>query len=422
MPLKDTDVKTAQATDKPYKLQDENGLYLLVKPLTDGSTAKYWRYDYSYAGKRKTLSIGTYPETTITAARKAHQAARALLNAGKCPSTEKQRQKKEIIDAEHAKTPFKQVALDWHNQQKWNWCDKYINTVLSRLESDVFPAIGTIGINEVKPADVIKIIRTIGEAGHIPKAHEVLNNINSIYRYAKSLELADKNPADIDASLHLKPHVKQHRATVTEPSKIGGLLRAIDNYHGYFVTVCALKLAPMLMLRPSELRACQWQEIDLDAATLTIQAKRMKLKQHRKEANLESDWHIVPLPHQAVAILKELHHHTGYSVHVFPNVRTPSRPMSAETMNKALRTCGIESDTLTAHGFRAMASTLLNEMGWNPDAIERQLHHTEKNKVRGSYNHAKYLAERREMLQAWADYLDSLREGAQVIPFKSKAG
>ncbi|TXH67317.1 MAG: integrase, partial [Thiothrix sp.] len=246
-----------------------------------------------------------------------------------------------------------------------------------------------------------------------------------------TLDLADRNPADIDTSPHLKPHVKQHRATVTDPNKIGNILRAIDAYHGYFATLCALKLAPMLMLRPSELRACQWQEIDLDAATLTIQAKRMKLKQHRKEANLESDWHIVPLPRQAVTILKELHPHTGYSVHVFPNVRTPSRPMSAETMNKALRTCGIESDTLTAHGFRAMASTLLNRMRgkenqrlWDADLIEWQLAHQNEN-VRSRFNRAdseEALSQRREMLQAWADYLDTLRAGAQVIPFKAKAG
>ena len=422
MPLKEVDLKAAIATDKPYKLQDGGGLHVVVKRLADGSTGKYWRYNYSYAGKYKTLSIGSYPEINMTAARKAHQAAKALLNAGTCPSAEKQRQKQELIQSASNQVPFKQVALDWHNQQKWNWCDKYIKTVLSRLERDVFPTIGAMGVNDVKPADIIKIIRTIGEAGSIPKAHEVFNNLNAIYRYAGSLELADRNPADIDVSNHLKPHVKRHRATITDPIKIGEVLRAIDAYHGYFATVCALKLAPMLMLRPSELRACQWQEIDLEAATITIQAKRMKMRKHRKDANLESDWHDVPLPRQAVAILKELHQHTGHSVHVFPNVRSPKRCMSQDAINRAMQGAGIDAESLTAHGFRAMASTLLNEMGWNPDAIERQLHHAEKNKVRGSYNHAKYLAERRDMLQAWADYLDSLRAGAQVLPFKAKAG
>ncbi|TXH66748.1 MAG: DUF4102 domain-containing protein [Thiothrix sp.] len=431
MTIKESELKAAVATDKPYKLQDGGGLYVSVKRLADGSTGKYWRYDYSYAGKRKTLSIGLYPEINMTAARKAHQAAKALLNAGKCPSTEKQRQKKESAQEASNQVPFKQVALDWYNQQKWNWCDKYIKTVLSRLERDVFPVIGAMGINEVKPADVIKIIRTIGEAGSIPKAHEVLNNLNAIYRYAGSLELADRNPADIDASIHLKPHVKQPRATIIEPSKIGEVLRSIDAYHGYFSTVCALKLAPMLMLRPSELRACEWQEIDLEAATLTIQAKRMKMRKHRKDANLESDWHVVPLPSQAVAILKELHQHTGHSVHVFPNVRSPKRCMSQDAINKALGACGIASNDLTAHGFRGMASTLLNRMRgkdnqrlWDADLIEQQLAHKDGS-VRGRYNRAdspEAINQRREMLQAWADYLDSLKAGAQVIPFKAKAG
>lgn len=431
MPLKESDLKAAVATDKPYKLQDGNGLYVLVKRLADGSTGKYWRYDYSYAGKRKTLSIGSYPEINMTAARKAHQAAKALLNAGTCPSAEKQRQKQELIQSASNQVPFKQIALDWYNHQKWNWCDKYITTVLSRLDRDVFPAIGAIGVNDVKPADIIKIIRTIGEAGSIPKAHEVLNNLNAIYRYAMSLELADRNPADIDASIHLKPHVKQPRSTIIEPNKIGEALRSIDAYHGYFATVCALKLAPILMLRPSELRTCQWQEIDLEGATLIIEAKRMKLRKHRKDANLESDRHIVPLPYQAVAIFKELHNHTGHSAHVFPNVRDPKRCMSADTINKALGACGIASNDLTAHGFRGMASTLLNRMRgkdsqrlWDADLIEQQLAHKDGS-VRGRYNRAdspEAINQRREMLQQWADYLDSLRVGAQVLPFKAKVG
>lgn len=431
MTIKEADLKAAIATDKPYKLQDVNGLYVLVKRLADGSTGKYWRYDYSYAGKRKTLSIGSYPQTNMTAARKAHQAAKALLNEGKCPSAEKQRHKKEATQEASGQVPFKQVALDWYNQQKWNWCDKYIKTVLSRLERDVFPVIGAMGINEVKPADVIKIIRAIGEAGSIPKAHEVFNNLNAIYRYAGSLELADRNPADIDVSIHLKPHVKQPRATITDPIKIGEVLRAIDDYHGYFATVCALKLAPMLMLRPSELRACEWQEINLEAATLTIQAKRMKMRKHRKDANLESDWHVVPLPRQAVAILKELHQHTGHSVHVFPNVRSPKRCMSQDAINRAMQGAGIDAASLTAHGFRAMASTLLNRVRgkdnhrlWDEDLIEQQLAHKDGS-MRGRYNRAdsqEALIQRREMLQAWADYLDSLRAGAQVLPFKAKAG
>ncbi|HPQ95463.1 MAG: tyrosine-type recombinase/integrase [Thiothrix sp.] len=416
MPLKESDVKHAVAADKPHKLSDDDGLYLLVKPLKDGKTGKYWRYDYMFAGKRKTLAYGAYPQVGITAARKAHQNARALLNSGICPSTEKRKHKQEQARIERTATSFRQVATDWHNHQKHNWVAKYAAIIMNRLEKDVFPHIGAMGIAEVKPADVVAIIKQTGDSGHIPKAREILNNLNAIYRYALTLELADRNPAGIDPSLILKPHVKKHHATITDPVQIGEMLRAIDAYHGHIATRAALQLASMVMLRPGELVGLLWDEVDLEAGTVTIEAARMKLRRHLKDANRAEDSHTVPLPHQAVALLKDLHQYTGYSPYLFPSMRTPKKGMNRDTLNTALRYMGIPASNMTAHGFRAMASTLLNEMGWNADVIERQLAHKGRDVVRRSYNHAGYLEERRAMLQTWADYLDSLRDGADVIP------
>ena len=410
--LTDSKVKTAtcKADGKPLNLSDGGGLYLHVK----AGSKKVWRYNYRMDGKTKTLTIGSYPEVSLKQAREQHEDARALLARGVDPSGHKQALKAARTDiVAHS---FEAIAREWFERNKPTWSQSHIDRTSSYLERDVFPWLGKFNINQVTPSDIIRVVQRVESRGAQEAARRVKQYILQVYKYAVTLELASRNPAaDIDNRIILKPRSKKHFATITDPMKVGQLMRDIDLYQGSPVVRCALQLSPLVMLRPSELRAAEWSEIDLDAATWTIEIRRMKAPTHVKQANQST--HIVPLSRQAVAILRELHPLTGRFKYVFPSARGASKPLSDNGVRTALRTMGYDNDTMTPHGFRGMASSLLNELGWNPDAIERQLAHKDGNKIRAAYNRTDYMAERIAMMQAWADHLDTLKAGGKVIPF-----
>jgi len=314
---------------------------------------------------------------------------------------------------------FQGVALAWFDHKEPSWGDSHIKRTKGYFKNDIYPCLGHLHINEITTSDVVGLMQKIEARGAGDAARRVKQYILQVYKYAKTLGLASHNPAaDIDNSIVLRPRVKKHYATITDPVAIGQLMRDIDQYKGSYIVRFALQLSPLVMLRPTELRAGEWSEIDLDAGLWTIPVARMKVKKHIKEANQST--HIVPLPRQAIAILKELQPYSVKFKYLFPSARGASRPLSDNGVRVALRTMGYDNDAITPHGFRGMASTLLNQLGWNPDAIERQLAHQDTNRIRAAYNHAQYLEERREMLQAWADYLDTLKEGGQVVPFERR--
>jgi integrase len=410
--LRDSIVKNAKtkADGKPADYADGEGLRLHVT-----TSGKYWHYRYRWDVKGKELSLGTYPTVSLKEARERHEEAKALSALGINPRSYRKQMK--AAKAELNSRSFQAIALEWLARSLPTWSKSHAVRVQRYLEKDVFPALGVMQINEVKPADIIRVVQRVEARWAGDAARRVKQYIHQVYTYAVTLELAERNPAaDIDNNIIFKPRTKKHFATLTDPVKIGQLLRDMDDYQGSLVVRSALCLSPLVLLRPGELRAAEWSEIDLDQSIWTIPIKRMKAPTHIKQAN--QSVHIVPLSHQAVAIFKELHSYTGKFKYVFPSARGVSRPLSDNGVRVALRTMGYDNQMITPHGFRGMASSLLNELGWKPDAIERQLAHKEANQIRAAYNRAEYLEERREMLQAWADYLDSLRVGGQILTFR----
>ncbi len=412
--LNDSTIKNAKpnAEGKPRNLSDGGGLYLHIR--TNG---KVWRYNYRRAtdSKMQTLTIGSYPEISLKEARERHEAARALLSRGTDPCSYKQTLKAANIEAlQHS---FGSIAQEWFNRGANGWSDSHKERTASSLRRDILPWIGNTNINKVTSSDIIKIIQRVESRGAADTARRVKQYILQVYKYAVTMELAERNPAaDIENTIILKPYTRKHFATITNPLQVGQLLRDMDTYQGSFIVRCALRLSPLVMLRPGELRAAEWSEIDLESGLWTIPIRRMKAPTHIKQANQSN--HTVPLSQQAIAIIRELYPLTGRFKYVFPSARGASRCMSENAVRAALRTLGYDNDTMTPHGFRGMASSLLNELGWNPDAIERQLAHKEPNPIRAAYNRAEYLEERIAMMQAWADYLDKLRTGGQVLRFK----
>lgn len=391
-------IKNVKATDKPQKLSDGGGLYLLVQP----NGAKYWRLDYRFAGKRKTLAIGVYPDISLSDARERRETARKLLANGADPGDIKKAQKAASVAL--TENSFEIVAREWFMKHAPNWAGTHSSKVIRRLEVDAFPWIGARPIGEITAPELLAMLRRVESRGALDTAHRVHQNCGQVFRYAIATGRAQRDPsADLRGAL--PPANRQHYPTITDPQAIGELLRAIDGYIGTYSTRYALRLAPMLFVRPSELRKAEWCEFNLDKAEWRIPATRMKMK----------TLHIVPLSTQAVAILRELHLITGAGKYVFPSPRTTTKPMSDNTINAALHRMGYKGE-FVGHGFRHMASTLLNEQGWNRDAIERQLAHAERDGVRAAYNYAEYLPERKRMMQAWADHLDGLASGANVIP------
>lgn len=391
MPLTDLAVRKAAVRDKPYRLSDEKGLYLEVAL----SGSKYWRWKFRFAGKEKRLALGVYPEVSLAEARAARDGARKLLASGVDPSEARKAQKASRVEL--AENSFEAVAREWFAKYAPTWVDTHSEKIIRRLERDIFPWVGSRPIDKVTAPILLVCLRRIEDRGAIETAHRALQNCGQVFRYAIATGRAER---DVSADLRgaLSPVVESHHASITDPKAIGALLRSIEGYEGSLVTKCALRLAALLFVRPGELRKAEWAEFDLDKAEWRIPAKRMKMR----------EVHIVPLATQAMAILRDLQALTGHGRYVFPGARTNGRPMSENTVNAALRRLGYAKDEMTGHGFRSMASTILNEQNWSRDAIERQLAHGERNNVRAAYNFAEYLPERRRMMQAWAEYLDSM--------------
>lgn len=402
-------VKNAKPKDKPYKLTDGLGLYILVK-----KTGKYWRYDYRFNNKRKTLALGVYPDVSLEDAREAHRTARKQVLDKADPSHERKIEKiKSKIQTENT---FQAIASEWMDKRKkgidkkkQGWSDSYFKNVSSRLKNNVFPWIGNSPIAEIEAPEILAIIKRMEDRGVYHSAHKVRSFCSQIFMYAIATQRATSDPAHAVKGSMIAEE-RKHYATITDPQKIGGLLRAIDDYQGEIVTRYALKLAPLVFVRPAELRHAEWNEINFNDSEWLIPAHKMKM---RKE-------HLIPLSKQALEILEAIKPFTGNGNYVFPSIRSRSRPMSENTINASLRRMGYSKEEMTGHGFRAMASTLLNEQGFNSDHIERQLAHTETNKSRKPYNHADYLTQRKDMMQHWANYLDGLKSGAEVVSIIGK--
>lgn len=398
-------IRNARPSDKVQRLFDGGGLYLEVAP--NGS--RYWRMKYRYAGKEKRLAFGVFPEVTLSEARAKRDAARSAIREGRDPSAERRANRlRAVLSAE---TTFEAIGREWLATQKKKLAASTFVKSEWMLVDNVFPWLGSRPIAEIDAPELLAVLRRIEARGAHETAHRTKEKCGQVFRYAVATGRASRDPsADLRGAL--APIVRTSRAAVTDPGLMGDLLRAIDGYTGQFATRCALRLAPLLFVRPGELRHAEWSEMDLDAAVWRIPAHKMKMR----------EVHTVPLSPQAVAILRELEPLTGRGRYLFPSLRTPAEPMSENTVNAALRRLGYDKDTMTGHGFRAMASTRLNEMGWAPDVIERQLAHAERNKVRAAYNRAQYMAERKKMMAAWADYLDQLRaDTGKVVAFKRKA-
>ncbi len=391
VPLSEAKVRTAKPRKSPQKFFDGGGLFLLVTP----SGGKLWNLKYRFNGKERKLSLGSYPEISLAEARQRKEEARALLANEVDPGEIKKAQQA----AESAETDtFEVIAREWHSRFAPTWAKSHAGKIIRRFELYVFPWIGSKEITSISAKEMLGVLRRVEEKGIIETAHRIQQSCGRVFRYAIATGRADRDPTG-DLRGALPPANTKHMASIIDPREIGGLLRAIDGYNGSIVTRCALRLAPLVFVRPGELRHGEWTEIDFDTKEWRIPAGKMKSKFQ----------HIVPLSNQSVEVLKEILPLTGKGRYVFPSPRTGNRPMSDNAVLAALRRMGYEKDEMSGHGFRSMASTLLNEQGWNRDAIERQLAHTEKNSVRASYNFAEYLPERRKMMQSWADYLDSLR-------------
>ncbi|MEO8400734.1 MAG: integrase arm-type DNA-binding domain-containing protein [Gammaproteobacteria bacterium] len=398
MPLKDVTCRNAKPREKAYKLSDEKGLYLFIKPNGTNS----WRLKYRILGKEKTLSIGLYPDVSLQAARNARDNARTKLADKIDPGLAKQVSKRSAKEA--AENSFEMIAREWFIKFSSKWSPSHSERILRRLEKDIFPWLGKRPIAEISAPELLAVLRRMESRGAIETAHRASQNCGQIFRYAIATGHAERDPsADLKGAI--PPPKKAHHASIINPSKIGELLRAIDGYQGHFVTKCALRLAPLVFVRPGELRHAEWCEFNLATDEWRIPAEKMKMRVT----------HIVPLSTQAIAVIRELRSLTGDGKYLFPSVRSSKRAMSENTVLGALRRLGYTSDEMTGHGFRSMASTLLNEQGWNPDAIERQLAHGERNTVRAAYNYAEYLPERKKMMQHWADYLDKLKNSNNVV-------
>ncbi|WP_224983564.1 tyrosine-type recombinase/integrase [Geomonas agri] len=408
-PLSDPQIRNAKPKNKDYKLMDGYGLFLLVTP----SSGKLWRFDYRFGNKRKTMALGTYPAIPLEEARKRREDAKALLAHNIDPSGIKKAKKAAGEDADA--NSFEVVAREWHVKFSPSWSDSHAFWVIRRLEQYVFPDIGARPIGDLKAPDVLKVLRRI-ETLTLETAHRVKFVIGQVFRYAVGSGRADRDPT-ADLKGLLPPRSQKHHAAITEPKEVAGLLRAIDGFTGTFTVKCAMQLAPLVFLRPGELRQAEWSEFDLGAAEWNIPIERMKLKKRVKEYRAGQK-HLVPLSSQAIAILQSLKALTGQSKYVFPSARSFTRPMSNMAINAALERMGYKGE-MTAHGFRALARTILDEvLQCRVDLVEHQLGHAVKDPNGRAYNRTAHLSERRKMMQVWADYLEGLKVGAKVLPLK----
>ena len=398
MPGKITDaaIKNAKPSEKVQKLFYEEGLFLLIPP----SGGKWWRFKYHLGGKEKLLSLGVYPAVSLKEARSRRDEAKALLAQGIDPSTAKKEAKKSAaaVTREHDAT-FEAVAREWYSKKTVALSSGHQRKVLSRLENQLFPHIGGIPLTMLESAHVLSAVRHAEERGFIETAHRLVQLVGQVCRYAR---LCGYIKYDIAAGLveALPPIQRGHYAAMTDPTEIGHLLRAIETYPGDISMVYALRIMPYVFVRSGELRAAEWSEFNLAAAEWVIPAVRMKMKRP----------HVVPLARQVVSLLSEIAKYTCGGRYVFPSSFSASKCISDVGFLNTLRRMGYSKEQMTIHGFRSMASTLLNEQGYRADVIEVQLSHGDQDAIRAAYNRALYLDERRRMMQEWADYLDGLRE------------
>ena len=414
-PLSDAKCRNAKIKPRQYYLPDGNGLRLLVKP----SGVKVWRYDYTRpSGKKNSLTIANYPALSLEEARKKRAEFESLLAKKVDPS--------EVRKTSQAET-FEPLAMEWLKKKKQVWSATHTETTLARMTNNLFPWIGTRPVKEITAPELLAVLRRIETRGAIETAHRCKSIAGQVFRYAISTGRAERDVA-ADLTGALQEVIPQHHSAITDPKELAQLLRDIDQYKGHLITRAALAIAPLVFQRPGELRFAEWSEIDLDTATWSIPIERMKLKKTKK-VDRAGEKHFVPLSRQAVEILQMIHPLTGRGKLVFPSARiapdatgTSAKPLSENTLNAALRRLGYDKHTMTTHGWRAVARSLLDEiLGHKPTAIEKQLFRAVSDPLGESYNRAQHLDERREMMQRWADYLNGLKnDSAKVIPLKKK--
>ena len=401
MPLSDKAIKAIKPADKVKRYSDEKGLYLEVAP----SGGKLWRLKYRYGGKEKRLSFGAYPDTSLKRARERRDEARELLAAGIDPGQARKEAKEERAAAVAADAAtFEAVAREWFERHRDGWADSHSGKIIARLENDLFPWLGQRQIAEITAPDVLACLRRIEARGALDTAHRAGQNASQVFRYAIATGRAERDPVP-DLRGALPPARGKNFAAVTDPAAAAALLRALDAFQGTFVVQCALRLSPLVFVRPGELRKARWADIDLEREEWRYIASKTKAE------------HTVPLARQALAILAELRPLTGDRGHVFPGARDHNKPMSSAAVNAALRRMGFDTKTeITGHGFRAMARTLLaEELHMPPEIIEHQLAHKVPDALGTAYNRTKFIRQRKEMMQRWADYLDRLKAGDEVI-------
>ncbi|SEQ45402.1 tyrosine-type recombinase/integrase [Giesbergeria anulus] len=414
MALTDTFIKNVKHSGKPAgdKYSDGGGMFLHVKAV-----GKYWRMAYRMHDKQKTLYIGVYPAVSLAQARKARDTAKEQLAQGIDPSTAKQEDKHAAKVA--ATNTYEAVAREFHQLKAPSWSESHAHKWLRMNELYLFPVLGTRPLEKIKAKDVLAALRKVEAKGILSTAHDLQQMAGQVFRYAVQTGRIEQNPVP-DLKGALQPHVAKHFAAVTEPAQVGALLRAIDGYTGLPTTVAALQLAALFFQRPGNIRAMEWAWIDFDKAMLTIPPADMKRTRHEK---VNGKPHYLPLAKQAITILRALQPLTGSGRYVFPGARSTSRPMSDNTINAALKRLDFGSDDHVAHGFRAMARTMLAERmtGIDANMVEAQLAHGKSGPLGSAYDRAEYMEQRRAMMQTWADYLDRLRTGADIIPLHSKA-
>lgn len=399
MKLKAVQVKEAKAQGKPYKLADGKGLFLLVNP----NGTRYWRLKYRFGGKEKLLALGVYPEITLAKARDKRDKARDKLDNGIDPSVTKRLKK--MADKHAGENTFEAVALEWYETRMGEKSDSYRERTTRLLKNDLYPSLGKRPINQIEPMELLMVLRKVEARGAVDMAHRAKQTAGQIFRYAVATGRCERDTA-ADLKGSLKSRTKKHHAAITDPVEVGKLLLAIDVFTGTPVVKTALQLSPILFQRPGEVRGMEWAEINWEEAIWEIPAEKMKMRQA----------HIVPLPTQAVALLREIEKHTGgRGKYVFPSQRGASRPLSDNGVRVALRTLGYDNDTMTPHGFRAMARTILDEvLNYRVDYIEHQLAHAVRDANGRAYNRTSHLPERKRMMQGWADYLDNLKAQAKA--------
>lgn len=398
MPLTDVVIRKTKPGAKRVRLSDERGLYLEIAP----GGGKWWRLKYRFEGKEKRLSLGVYPDVGLKEARERRDEARKLLADGVDPSMNRKAQKS--ARAGLVANTFEVVAREWHQKYAGSMGEKYWEAVLKRFERDIFPWLGAKPISEITPQELLATVRRIEARGAVETAHRALRACGQVFRYAVATGRAERNPSS-DLRGAIPPAKGGHMAATTEPQRLAQILRALDGYEGTLVVRCALRLAPLLFVRPGELRKAEWADFDLEAAEWRYLVSKTKTP------------HIVPLCCQALEILRELQPLTGRGRYVFPSARSASRPMCDNAILAAMRRMGIPKEEMSGHGFRAVARTILDEvLGVRPDFIEHQLAHAVRDPNGRAYNRTAHLTERRKMMQQWADYLDKLKRGEPAIP------